>query len=83
LADSLISWIVLSHPGHFLVAFSLEKVPRCYQITFGHFPALSCTFLALPSGCPIALKSIFEWLSAKTWEFLSIFYEALLFFLYL
>jgi hypothetical protein len=38
---------------------------------------LSNTISAVPSGCPIAFKIISQWLSAKTWQFASLFSEVL------
>jgi hypothetical protein len=40
---------------------------------------LSYTLLAVHSGCPITLKSFFQRLLAKTWQFLSLFSEVPLF----
>jgi hypothetical protein len=43
--------------------------------TLGISQRLSYTLLAFPSGYPTALKNNSLWLSAKTWQFPSLFSE--------
>jgi hypothetical protein len=74
---SLLSyWLVAdiwAFPSGFSIPF--ENCPEAAQYPLGISQRLFYTLLAVLSGCPTAFKSISQQLSAKTWQFPSLFLE--------
>jgi hypothetical protein len=72
--------LLLANSGHLGISQrlsdTLQELPRGFPIAFGDFhQRLFDTLLAVLSGCPTAFKSISQRLSAKTWQFPSLFSE--------
>jgi hypothetical protein len=62
------------------LSYTLKNFPEVFQKPLGISQRLSFTLLAVPSGYPTAFKSISLRLSAKTWQFPSLFSEGPRFF---
>ncbi len=69
---------IWAFPGGFPIPF--KNFPEAFQQPLGISQRLSYTLLAVPSGYPTAFKSISQWLSAKTWQYPSLFSEGPRFF---
>jgi hypothetical protein len=64
---------IWAFPSSFPIPF--QNFPEAFQYPLGISQRLSYTLLVVPSGYPTVFKSISQRLSAKTWQFPSLFSE--------